>query len=67
MAPRHIKAEMVRQGISQQRIARRLGVGRSMINHVIAGRTRSLRVENAIARALNIPRTELFGRRMRAA
>jgi len=48
-----IKIELLKRGIKQVDIARALGVSRSVVSHVIAGRRRSRRVEKYIRRLIS--------------
>lgn len=57
-----IKAGLRKRGLSVAIIARRLGVDRSTVANVLAGR-RSRRIEGAIARALKIRREVLWPER----
>jgi len=50
-----IKIEMLKKGISAAAIARGLGYDRSAVCHVIAGRSRSKKVQEAICKALDLP------------
>lgn len=56
-----IKIEMLKVGISAVAIARKAGVDRSAISHVIAGRHKSKRLRRAIADALGLPYKEVWG------
>ena len=47
-----IKIELLKRGIKQADIARRLGVSRSAVSHVISGRGRSARIEKYIRRLI---------------
>jgi transcriptional regulator with XRE-family HTH domain len=48
------------RGITLKALAKRLGVDRSLISHVNAGRKRSRRVEQAIARELGLALRDAF-------
>ena len=54
MKSRELKAELIRSGISQAWIARKLGIGHSVVSDVIAGRRSSRRVEETICQALKL-------------
>lgn len=54
------KALLVRRGIQQQAIARKLRVSRVAVSHVVSGHRRSKRIENHIARLLAMPRAVLW-------
>lgn len=49
-----IKIAMIRKGISGAEIARQQGVDRSAVSHVLAGRSKSKRLRQAIAEALGL-------------
>ena len=51
MIPRKRRALLVEQGVTLQQIADELGVSNQHVGEVVRGRRRSLRVEQAIARA----------------
>lgn len=55
-----IKIELLKKGIAGAEIARRCGVTRAAIYHVIEGRVRSHRLRSAIAKAIEIPLKELW-------
>jgi transcriptional regulator with XRE-family HTH domain len=63
MGPRDIRAELVRKGITMQYIADRLRVRREFVSQVVAGRRSTPRVRRAIAKALGMPETSVFGPR----
>lgn len=54
------KILMLRKGITQAEIARRLGVSGATVSLVVSGRMRSRRVEQAISEALGLPRELLW-------
>lgn len=54
------KILMLRKGITQAEIARRLGVSGATVSLVVSGRMRSRRVEQEIAEALGLPREILW-------
>jgi len=47
-------------GLTQAEVARRCGVTRSMVCHVIAGRKAHARVQAALARVCRMSKTELW-------
>jgi len=55
-----IKIELLGKGVSGAAIARQLGVDRTAIYHVIAGRSRSQRLRLAIANALGVTVKDLW-------
>ena len=55
-----IKIKLLEAGISGAEIARRANVDRTAIYHVIAGRSRSVRLRRAIAKALGMNVSELW-------
>ncbi|MEO5358470.1 MAG: hypothetical protein H7844_14405 [Nitrospirae bacterium YQR-1] len=55
-----IKVAFILNNVKAVDIARSEGVDRSAIYHVIAGRSTSLRLQQAIASAARIPYNELF-------
>lgn len=57
------KILMLRRGITQAEIARRLGVSSTTVSLVVSGRMRSRRVEQAIAESLGLPREILWPER----
>jgi cyanate lyase len=50
-----ILKRMIDMDVSGAQITRSLGLTRTMVTHVLAGRTRSKRVREAICAALNLP------------
>ena len=56
-----IRGLLALHGIRVVDIARRLGVTKATVCYVIAGRTRSHRVQKAIAEMLDMPFEELWG------
>ena len=60
MKPNKIRALLVERGIKQVDIANELNVSRSHVGSVIAGRWRSKRIAECIARRLNMPIERLF-------
>jgi len=56
----HLHAALVRRGISQADIARRLDLDRRTVNHVVRGRGRSRRVEELIAELIGRSATAMF-------
>ena len=55
-----IKVEMLKKRLSGAEIARKAGVDRSAVYHVIAGRSTSKRLRQAIADALDMPYDEVW-------
>ncbi|PKN16534.1 MAG: hypothetical protein CVU66_00590 [Deltaproteobacteria bacterium HGW-Deltaproteobacteria-23] len=55
-----IKKLMIDKGVSGAAIARKSGVERSAISHVIAGRSKSPLLRQSIAAALNVPIDKLW-------
>ena len=49
-----IKARLGNRGYTLTRLAREIGVDRSMVSHVLLGNFRSRRVEEAIAKAAGL-------------
>lgn len=60
LSPNDRKAELKRRGITGRQIARQLAVGDDAVSHVLAGRSRSERIETAIAEALGLPVEKVF-------
>ena len=60
MRSNHLHAELVRRGITQAEIARRLGLDRRTVNHIVRGRGRSRRVEELIAELIGKSAATLF-------
>ncbi len=58
--PTKIKIELLKNGITGAEIARRAGVTRVAIYHVIEDRSKSRRLRKAIAKALGLPVEELW-------
>ncbi len=58
--PRDIKIALIERGTSGAAVARSLGVDRTMVYHVIAGRAKSPRVREAIARAVGKKVSDLW-------
>ncbi|MCE5242466.1 MAG: helix-turn-helix domain-containing protein [Syntrophobacteraceae bacterium] len=63
---RQIKARLLLLGKTAASIARKVGVSRQTVSAVIAGKTRSARIEKALV-AEGIPRKLLKGARKKAA
>lgn len=61
MTPLDIKIALLRGGIPGAEISKRLGVDRTLIYHTIAGRRRGRRVREAIAKALRVPYSQVWG------
>ena len=55
-----IKVEMLKKRLSGADIARKAGVDRSAVYHVIAGRSQSKRLRQAIADALDMSYNEVW-------
>ena len=60
LSPRERKAALALRGVTQAEIARRLRVTPTHVSDVMYGRRRSVRVEKAIAEALQRPALEVF-------
>lgn len=60
MKPNEIKAALMLKNIRQTDIARRLKLRQSTVNDVIAGRGKSARVQNEVAKLLEKPVEEIF-------
>lgn len=56
-----IKIELLKKGVSGAEIARKEGVDRTAIYHVIKGDTKSPRLRKAIAEAVELPVEALWG------
>ncbi len=54
------KAELKRRRVNIEAFARSLGVDGSHVHHVLAGRSRSPRIEQAIADKLELPVSDVF-------
>ena len=52
--PTKIKIEFLKKGVSGAEIARRLGVTRAAVYHVIVGRTKTHRIRKAICEATGL-------------
>lgn len=61
LSPLDRKAELVRRGISMSEIARRLGVTSQHVSSVVAGKRRSPRIEEEVARSIEKPAARVFG------
>lgn len=57
-----IKAQLVKKGISYAKIAAECGVSPGLITNVVAGRTHSRKVQEAIANHLSLPFHEVWGK-----
>jgi transcriptional regulator with XRE-family HTH domain len=55
-----IKISLLRAGVTQADIARRLNLSVSHVSCVIGGRRRSARIERAVAQAIGHPVDEVF-------
>jgi len=60
MTPTEIKIALLLKGITQKSIARSLGVSLAAVNMVVNGRQRSNRVEGAICKAVDVPKSKAF-------
>ena len=60
MKPAEIKAALVLRGVRQADIARQVGHAGAFVHDVIAGKRRSLAIEQAVAAALGKPLKEVF-------
>jgi lambda repressor-like predicted transcriptional regulator len=60
MTPAQIKVELETRKTSLAEISRQLGVSQQLTTNVIRGRTKSARVESAIAEALGKPLWRVF-------
>ncbi|WP_448428716.1 helix-turn-helix domain-containing protein [Martelella sp. FOR1707] len=58
-----IKYELARRGLSLAQIARQAGVGISAVSSVSIGRSRSTKIEQHLASALNMDAAQLFPER----
>jgi predicted transcriptional regulator len=47
-----LKSELKRHGITQDRLARAAGVSRTMVTHLLAGRTKSARIRTVAQRLI---------------
>lgn len=54
------KAEIARRNVRQADIARRLDVSDTAVSDVVSGRSRSARIEQAVADAIGMPVEEVF-------
>lgn len=66
MKPERIKAKLILAGKTQRQIARELNVTESAVSLTISGRSRSARIEQAVAQAIGKPREEVFNHRRAA-
>lgn len=57
---RHIRAEMVRAGVSNAQIAREEQVSTEYVYYVLAQKRFGYRIRRAIARAVNVPVENLW-------
>lgn len=55
-----IKIELLKKGITSARIAESLGVDRTYISHVLAGRFKTPKIRKAIAQAIDMRVEELW-------
>jgi len=60
MTPLDRKVALIRRGVSMADVAADLDVSRQFVSDVVRGNRRSDRVEEAVAKALGLPRTEVF-------
>ena len=60
MHPEDIKALLRKRGMTQAKLARELGVSKTTVGYVIAGRTLSRRVADAVALATGLPLAKLW-------
>lgn len=54
------KAALILHGTSMSAIARKLGISASQVSAVVLGKTRSRKVEIAVAQVLGKPHNEVF-------
>lgn len=57
------KAELIRNSKRQSDIARALGVSSTAVSDVVSGRSRSARIEQAVAEAIGRPVEDVFPQR----
>jgi len=62
-----IKIELLKKGIEAKEIAQKLGVSRSLVYKVIAGRRKNPKVRQALAEVVGIPVEELWPDQKKAA
>lgn len=67
MSPLDRKIALLRRKVPQAAIARALGVSDESVSGVMTGRSRSARIEQAIAAAIGRPADEVFPSRETAA
>lgn len=60
MRPQSIKAKLVELGVTQQEIADKVDVTRQSVNKVIAGESKSARIQRAVARIIHVPVAQAF-------
>ena len=63
MDAREIKANLLLRGITQVEIARRLGVTKTWVSLIVNHKASSERVQRYIARLLNLPYEQVWGRK----
>lgn len=61
MEVNEIRAELVRQGISQVSIAKKLKITRGAVNGAISRKRKSRRIQRIIAKILKRPYSEIWG------
>jgi Ner family transcriptional regulator len=60
MKPVEIKVELLRKGVTLQAIANDLSVSQPHVSQVVWGKRRSVRVEEAVAKAIGKPVEKVF-------
>ena len=65
MHAEEIKAALRMKGVTQARLADRLGVARATVSMVISGASRSGRIQQAVADVLGLPQNEIWPDRVR--
>lgn len=60
LPPLYIKMEMLRHGVTNVAIGAQCGISHSAVSHIVAGRRRNARVEQAIADAIQMPVAYVF-------
>lgn len=61
LPPNHIKAELVRRGLTPGAVGESLGVSREYVSMTIHGKRTAARVRRAIANAIEMPYADVWG------
>jgi lambda repressor-like predicted transcriptional regulator len=64
MTPREIRAHLILNGVKVTEIAKQLGVNQSAVSLIITQRQNSQRIQEAVAKAINLPFEKVWGKKI---